>query len=140
MSPWRRRSAEPSIAPFVAAAPQIDLTEPAPRSAPMEWGFTDADRGVYSRQPDGSVRLIGRYEDPAAAYEFFSSEYRRLIRQADGIEALLARGGVDVSAVINGTQHLLDRLAGQDLIGDLEALAQRYEAILKQAEQLSLSC
>ena len=93
------------------------------------WGRVDDDRTVYVREGDGE-RAVGSFPDgtPEEALAYFTRKYADLEGQIVLLEARVARGTADGSAV-DSVAKLREQLVEPAAVGDIAALRNRVEKL-----------
>ncbi len=99
------------------------------------WGRIVADGTVYVRTADGE-RAIGSWQagDTAAGIAFYTRRYEDLATEVTLLEQRLESGAGDPSSTRSHARELQEQLPTAAVIGDLEALSIRLEALLEAAD------
>ncbi|WP_336651086.1 MULTISPECIES: DUF349 domain-containing protein [unclassified Leucobacter] len=100
------------------------------------WGRVDDDRIVYVREGD-SERAVGSFPDgtPEEALAYFTRKYADLEGQIVLLEARVARGTADGSAV-DSVAKLREQLVEPAAVGDIAALRSRVEKLAEKTAAL----
>lgn len=100
------------------------------------WGRVDDDRTVYVREGD-SERAVGSFPDgtPEEALAYFTRKYADLEGQIVLLEARVARGTADGSAV-DSVAKLREQLVEPAAVGDIAALRSRVEKLAEKTAAL----
>lgn len=136
--PGPRPAAVPRPAPAEqsAPAPPAPSTPSPPASDPTRWGRVADDGTVYVRTADGE-RPVGSYPDatPEEALAYFGRKYDELVAQADLLEQRLRTTDVAPKDADRAVRALRESLADAHVVGDLEGLARRVDALAELAGQ-----
>jgi len=135
------------------AAPGKPTPRPVPHPPPRPGGAPVArpvshasDPHRFGRvEPDGTVwlvtssgeRVIGSWQagEPDAAFAHFGRRYDDLSTEVDLLERRLASGTGDARKIKTTADGLAEGLATAAVLGDIDALAARLEAIREHAEE-----
>lgn len=100
------------------------------------WGRVDEDRTVYVRE-GATERVVGSFPDgtPEEALAYFERKYADLAGQVTLLEARIARGTADASAV-ETVAKLQEQLVEPAAVGDLAALRARVEQLSAKSAEL----
>lgn len=114
-------------APVVAAPPASD---------PHRFGRVDADGTVWLITGAGE-RVIGSWQagDTEAAFAHFGRRYDDLHTEVVLMESRLESGTGDARKIKSAAQALADTLPDAHVLGDVDALAARLQAIIDHADQ-----
>ncbi len=101
-----------------------------------EWGRIDADGTVYVKTADGE-RVIGSWQagDAAAGLAFYERRYDDLATEVTLLEKRLESGAGDPSSTRTHALALRAQLETAAVIGDLDALSSRLDALLAAVEE-----
>jgi hypothetical protein len=116
-----------------ASAP---TAETAPERPNWDWGRVADDGTVYLRTPEGE-RAIGQWHagDVNEGLAYYQRRYEDLVAEVSLLENRLATRTGDARAVRTSATHLEESLATATVIGDVEALRQRLDAVLAGAQE-----
>ncbi len=123
----------PGQAPAAPAAPAHDRT--AEIAEAKTFGRVGEDSTVYVKTSDGE-REVGQYPDAdeAQALEYFAKKYLDLADAVTLLEQRLAAGAAGATvAEAAGTQR--EALADAQVVGDLDALRARLDAVSEKAAE-----
>lgn len=96
----------------------------------MAFGRVDEEGVVHVRTPEGE-RPVGSYPgaEPQETLAYFARKYDEIVGQAELLEQRLQAPDVPVSEVDSGLAKLRAAVKDAAVVGDLEALAARVEAL-----------
>ena len=112
-------------------------TEHAASGPPSwDWGRVGDDGTVYLRTPEGE-RAIGQWHagDINEGLAYYQRRYEDLVAEVSLLENRLATRTGDPRAVRTNATHLKESLTTATVIGDVEALRQRLDAVLAGAQE-----
>ena len=112
-----------------AAAPTLPAL-PAPSAEAMAFGRVDDEGTVYVRTADGE-RAVGSHPGatPAESLAHFARKYDEIVGQLNLFEQRLAVTDVPVSEVDSGLAKLRTATTDPDVVGDVDALVARVQAL-----------
>lgn len=112
------------------AAPPATPAQPVASEEAMAFGRVDDDGTVYVRTADVE-RAVGSYPGaaPQEALAHFARKFDELVAQVQLFEQRLQAPDVPVSEVDSGLAKLRAAVKDPDVVGDLEALSARVEAL-----------
>ncbi|HME48008.1 DUF349 domain-containing protein [Mycobacterium sp.] len=124
----------PHPLPHPALPPGARL--PSQSSDPHRFGRVDPDGTVWLITSAGE-RVIGSWQagEPEAAYAHFGRRYEDLSTEVDLLERRLASGTGDARKIKSTAAGLSEGLPTAAVLGDVDALAVRLEAIRDHAEE-----
>lgn len=101
-----------------------------------EWGRIDDDGTVFVRTASGE-RAVGSWQagDPATGLAHYMRRYDDLATEVELLEQRLASGVADPAATLKQARQLQESLPTSAVVGDLDGLASRLEAVMSAAEQ-----
>ena len=113
--------------PPAAPAPPV---LPAPSSEALEFGRVGDDGTVFVRTPDGE-RAVGSFPgaSPHDALTYFARKYDELVAQVALFEQRLAATDVSISEIDSTLAKLRTATTDAQVVGDLQALTERVEAL-----------
>ncbi|WP_230203232.1 DUF349 domain-containing protein [Parafrankia discariae] len=96
-----------------------------------DWGRVDADGTVYLRTADGE-RAVGSWRagSPEEGLAHFRRRYDDLLAEVVLLERRLTVSGVDPGGIAGSARRLREGLAQAAVVGDVDALAARLDAVL----------
>lgn len=117
------------------AAPAADALVPA-SSDPTRWGRVDPDGTVYLTTSDGE-RAVGSWQAgaPEEGLAHFARRFDDVLTEYELLAARLAHGGGDPKHTLSSARHLRAGLADAAVVGDVDGLATRVDALIGTAEQ-----
>jgi len=139
-------AAEPAAAeavPHPVPHPPAGTPTSTPGAAPAasgppswDWGRVADDGTVFLRTPEGE-RAIGQWHagDINEGLAYYQRRYEDLVAEVSLLENRLATRTGDARAVRTNASHLKESLATATVIGDVEALRQRLDAVLAGAQE-----
>ncbi|GAA0261419.1 DUF349 domain-containing protein [Cryptosporangium japonicum] len=103
-------------------------------TASSEHGWIDAEGNVYVRTAAGD-RAIGSWQAGTAeeGLHHFQRRYDDLVTEVELLEARLSGGMSDASHTKSSAARLRESLADAHVIGNLDALATRLDALIEQS-------
>lgn len=109
-----------------------------PPNDPKRFGRVDDDGTVYLLTGSGE-RMIGSWQagEPEAAFAHFGRRFDDLATEVALLESRLASGAGDPKKIRTAIAALAETLPTASVLGDVEALAARLEAIAGQAADAS---
>lgn len=136
--------AKPSAKPSALAAkphpvkPSAPSTSAPASSDPAKWGRVDADGTVYLKTSEGE-RVIGSWQagEPTEALAHYGRRFDDLATEVALLEARLASGAGDARKTKTAAQALSESLPTATVIGDVEGLGRRLNAIIEHSDEAS---
>nr|WP_211247733.1 DUF349 domain-containing protein [Cryptosporangium arvum] len=127
-------TATPSTESPAAAAATPAAASGSGGTASSEYGRIDADGNVYVRTADGE-RAIGSWQAGTAdeGLHHFQRRYDDLVTEVELLEARLQGGMSDAAHTKSSAARLRESLADAHVIGNLDALATRLDALIEQS-------
>lgn len=118
-------------APAAVHAPAI-----TPPSDPSRFGRVDEDGTAWVTTPDGE-RQIGSWQagDAAEGLAHFGRRYDDLATEVSLLEARLTTGSGDARRTRTAALALAESLPTAAVIGDIDALAKRLDAVIRSSEE-----
>ncbi len=122
--------ARPAARPHPPAPPQ------PPRSDPRRFGRVAEDGTVFLVTAAGE-RMVGSWQagDPEAAFEHFGRRFDDLATEITLMETRLAAGTGDARKIKTAAATLAQSLSTANVLGDVDALAARLQAIAEHADE-----
>ena len=123
--------------PVPGPPPAAHVTTVAPASIqPARWGRVDREGIVYVRTTDGE-RAVGSWQagSPAEGLAHFARRFDDLLTEVELLAARLAAGGGEPRQTLTSARTLREGLAEAHVVGDLDGLGARLDALITQAEQ-----
>ncbi|MGZ4553068.1 MAG: DUF349 domain-containing protein [Mycobacteriaceae bacterium] len=110
----------------------------APTSDPRAFGRVDADGGVWLRTKDGE-RQVGSWQagEPAEGLAHFGRRFDDLATEVILLEKRLESGTGDPKHTQHAVRQLLDTLPTAAVVGDVDSLGARLEALLSVSDELA---
>lgn len=105
-------------------------------SSPSKWGRVDSDGTVYVYTADGE-RAVGSWQagDPAEGLALFARKFDDLLTEVELLETRLSTHAGDPKQTLTNAKHVRDGLAEAAVVGDLNALSERVNHLVGQAEK-----
>ena len=109
--------------------------QPSQAADSTTWGRIDADGTVFVRTADGE-RAVGSWfaGDLDAGLAHFARRYDDLATEVVLLEKRLESGAADAKSTRTHATEILEQLPTAPIVGDLEALTRRLNAILESVE------
>ncbi|MBS4729987.1 DUF349 domain-containing protein [Mycobacterium sp. SM1] len=130
----------PKPAPRPGPRPGPRPTAPAspPANDPRRFGRVDDDGTVWLITGAGE-RVIGRWQagDPEAAFAHFGRRFEDLNTEITLMEERLVSGSGDARKIKNAAAALAEALPTANVLGDVDALAARLDAIREHADAVT---
>jgi hypothetical protein len=128
--PAPRPGPRPGARPTTSSAP--------PATDPHRFGRVDDDGTVWLVTADGE-RVIGSWQagDPEAAFAHFGRRFEDLSTEVTLMEERLASGTGDARKIKATAAALAESLPTANVLGDIDALATRLEAIRAHADAVT---
>ena len=107
----------------------------APTSDPTAFGRVDEEGGVWLRTAEGE-RQVGSWQagEPAEGLAHFGRRFDDLATEVTILEKRLATGGGDARQTQETARGLLDALPTASVVGDVNTLGSRLQAVLAGTE------
>ncbi|WP_019928029.1 DUF349 domain-containing protein [Nocardia sp. BMG111209] len=120
--------------PGPAAEHPVPVTAPA-GSDPAKWGRVDEDGTAWVRTADGE-RIVGSWQagDAAEGLAHFGRRFDDLATEVALLEARLA-AGTDARKAKTAATALAESLPTAAVIGDVDGLARRLQAIIEHSDE-----
>ncbi|GAB3234214.1 DUF349 domain-containing protein [Mycolicibacterium hippocampi] len=124
-----------AIRPGPVAPPKVTTVSPVPASDPHRFGRVDPDGTVWLLTAAGE-RRIGSWQagDTEAAYEHFGRRFDDLHTEVMLLEQRLASGSGEARKIRSAATTLAESLPEAHVLGDVDSLAARLQAIVEHAE------
>lgn len=129
---------KPGARPDNGAPAKAATLSAVPASDPHRFGRVDPDGTVWLITASGE-RNIGSWQagDTEAAYEHFGRRFDDLHTEVMLLEQRLASGSGDARKIRAAASALAENLPTAHVLGDLDSLAARLEAIVENADSAS---
>lgn len=134
LAPAAPHPAPPASIGAVPAPPAVPAAAAASgESAPAsDFGWIDAEGTVFVKTKDGS-RAVGSWQAGSAdeGLHHFQRRYDDLVTEVELLEARLQGGMSDAAHTRSSAERLRESLAEAAVVGDLDALAVRLDALIE---------
>lgn len=122
----------PSEVPHTQPASTVPAAEPHPQ----RWGRIDEDGAVFVRTSDGE-RQVGVWQAGTAEEGLlhFARRFDDLRTEVELLETRLSSGAGDPKQALGSARQLKDGLADASIVGDVDALDAKLDAVIAHAEQ-----
>ncbi|MFE3292883.1 DUF349 domain-containing protein [Rhodococcus sp. NPDC059234] len=130
-----------AVKPAVPAVPAaVHAPTVAPPSDPSLFGRVDEDGTAWVKTADGE-RQIGSWQagDAAEGLAHFGRRYDDLATEVGLLEARLSSGAGDAKKTKTAATALLESLPTAAVIGDVDALTHRLEAVIAGSEKAAVA-
>lgn len=106
---------------------------------PAKWGRVDEDGSAWVRTADGE-RTVGSWQagDAAEGLAHFGRRYDDLATEVALLEARLTSGAGDAKKTKSAAVSLAETLPTAAVIGDIDALAARLQAVIEHADLVAV--
>lgn len=123
-------------APSELPHPQAASTVPEAEPHPERWGRIDDEGTVFVRTADGE-RQVGVWQAGTAeeGLTHFARRFDDLRTEVELLETRLTSGAGDPKQALGTATQLKDGLAGAAVVGDVDALDTKLDAVIAHAEQ-----
>lgn len=100
------------------------------------WGRVDDDGTVYVRTSEGE-RVVGSWQAgaPEEALAFFRRKYDALVTEVELLEKRLTNTDLSATQALSSIEKLRSNVRDANVVGDLDALSQRLDALTERAEE-----
>ncbi|MGD9620386.1 MAG: DUF349 domain-containing protein [Mycolicibacterium sp.] len=124
--------------PGPAAPPKAAAAGVVPANDPHRFGRVDPDGTVWLITASGE-RCIGSWQagDPEAAYQHFGRRFDDLHTEVMLLEQRLVSGSGDARKIRTAASALAESLPTAHVLGDIDSLAARLQAIVENADSAS---